>query len=154
MISYQSENKSHGLCSLQGTSNKWIVLKIDEYTQILYLHNWERWLILSNQEKRFTNKTKLSLFHGKGVYQNTKSKKRVANTENIALGLYLPLNPAMMQKRLKGLIRLGDYTHREYFAAFQEQEELFALVLFPFRICRCTIYVHPGTWAVYGIDSH
>ena len=30
--------------------------------------------------------------------------------ENIALGLYLPLNPALMQKRLKCLNLLGDYT--------------------------------------------
>lgn len=37
-------------------------------------------------------------------------KKRVANMENIALGLYLPLNPALMQKRLKCLNLLGDYT--------------------------------------------
>lgn len=47
-----------------------------------------------------------------------KRKKLVMNVEDIALGLHLPLDPALMQKRLKCLIPLGDYTDRQYFAAF------------------------------------
>ena len=47
-----------------------------------------------------------------------KSKKPVVNMENIALGLHLPLDLALTQKRLKCLIPLGDYTYRQYFAAF------------------------------------